>query len=110
MKMKDLPQVCPSEERIEWLWKCHLQSHKTFAVSGNETTGEDEENLRKSCESGRGKFCSVNAIAALDMELFRRLFDSCSFQSPTLLTRTLKPGSINPKWHELGCEKNVTSS
>ena len=61
-------------------------------------------------ESKKHKLCSVNAKAAFELGSFRLLFESCTFHSPTLLSRTLGANGDNPKWTELKCDEiNITS-
>lgn len=99
MAMKELPQSCLSQERMDWVWKRHLEAHRKFV-------GEniDESSMRQEFESKKHEFCSVNATAAFELDSFRLLFDACAFQSPTLLNRMLGENGDNPKWTELKCD------
>jgi hypothetical protein len=105
MTMKELPQSCLSQEHMDWVWKRHLEAHRKFVDENI-----DENSMRYEFESKKHKLCSVNAKAAFELGSFRLLFESCTFHSPTLLSRTLGANGDNPKWTELKCDEiNITS-
>jgi hypothetical protein len=97
MTMQDLPHSCLSQDLMDWVWKRHLQAHQQFVGAIN------EQSMRQTFEKKKNNLCSVNATAAFELNSFRRLFDSCDFQSPTLLNRMLGANGNNPKWSELNC-------
>jgi len=70
----DLPQECISKVHEDWIWERALRSEIAF---GNPPVPEIE--LRHSFDITSKKFCSVDAVAALQNNLFRSLFDDCGF-------------------------------
>lgn len=98
----DLPTACPSAEMLDWLWNRTLVTDRT--LSKNPSSVAD---LRGRFDKYRrnGRFCSVNATAAMaDPELRHVLFDTCDMQQHFLLHRMGKPTTaLNPRWKDLSC-------
>lgn len=100
--MAAFPQACVSQAQKDWIWNRTLVSHN---ILGTEAISQSELRSNFDTRISKGKFCSVNATATLKVDKFRALFDDCEFQSQFLLERSLKNGTLNHKWEELGCDK-----
>lgn len=101
--MTDFPHVCISEEAKEWVWNRTVVSERMFGT----VNSSGELDIRRRFDrlsSSKGKLCSVNAKAALDVLESHGFFDNCEFQSEFYIDPNLQSTEKrNPKWTELGC-------